>query len=273
MQAQAVLSLGAGVQSSTLALVAAKGMLDRTPVAAIFADTGWEPRAVYEWLDYLEAQLPFPVHRVTKGNIREDLLRSSMRGTHAEGSRCISPPLFTVNEDGSQGMVRRQCTEEYKLKPLRKKQRELMGLKKGARHQGEKLEVWIGISRDEAHRMKPSRDGWAVNRFPLIELGWSRADCLRWLEANGYPRPPRSACIGCPFRSDKEWLSLTDEEFEDACQVDDSLRNGAGYGRHRDMRGTVYLHAERRPLRVVSLNVQRNQQDLWGNECEGMCGV
>ena len=68
------LSLGAGVQSSTLALMIAHGELE--PVdAAIFADTGWEPKKVYAWLDWLEKQLPFPVHRVQRGNLREDLIQ------------------------------------------------------------------------------------------------------------------------------------------------------------------------------------------------------
>lgn len=51
-----VLSLGAGVQSSTLLPMAIEGELqiDR----AIFADTQWEPRAVYQWLEYL---MPLPM--------------------------------------------------------------------------------------------------------------------------------------------------------------------------------------------------------------------
>lgn len=40
-----VLSLGAGVQSTTLALMAAHGEFEQMPDCAIFADTGWEPRA------------------------------------------------------------------------------------------------------------------------------------------------------------------------------------------------------------------------------------
>jgi len=73
------LSLGAGVQSSTLALMIAHGELD--PVdAAIFADTQWEPRKVYEWLDWLEAEIqrcphPFPVYRVTQGSLREGIVQ------------------------------------------------------------------------------------------------------------------------------------------------------------------------------------------------------
>ena len=37
-----ILSLGAGVQSTTLALMAAHGEVE-APDCAIFADTGWEP--------------------------------------------------------------------------------------------------------------------------------------------------------------------------------------------------------------------------------------
>ena len=51
------LSLGAGVQSSTLALMIAHGELE--PVdAAIFADTGWEPKKVYVWLDWYFGGFP-----------------------------------------------------------------------------------------------------------------------------------------------------------------------------------------------------------------------
>ena len=49
-----VLSLGAGVQSSTLALMAAAGEVTPMPDAAIFADTQAEPAGVYRWLDWLE---------------------------------------------------------------------------------------------------------------------------------------------------------------------------------------------------------------------------
>lgn len=62
-----IISLGAGVQSSTLALMAVHGEITPMPDAAIFADTQAEPQSVYKWLDWLEMQLPFPVHRVTKG--------------------------------------------------------------------------------------------------------------------------------------------------------------------------------------------------------------
>lgn len=92
-----VLSLGAGVQSTTMALMAAQGEFDKMPDCAIFADTGYEPAGVYTHLDWLEAQLPFPVHRVTAGNIKDDHLD----GINTTGQRFASMPLFT--EGGGHG--------------------------------------------------------------------------------------------------------------------------------------------------------------------------
>jgi len=52
-KALVVISLGAGVQSSTMALMAANGELPK-PDCAIFADTGYEPKAVYRYLEFLK---------------------------------------------------------------------------------------------------------------------------------------------------------------------------------------------------------------------------
>ena len=70
-----VLSLGAGVQSSTLAMMFAKGELKPMPDFAVFADTQGEPKTVYQWLDWLETQLPYPVYRISKGNLAEEAIR------------------------------------------------------------------------------------------------------------------------------------------------------------------------------------------------------
>jgi hypothetical protein len=51
-----IISLGAGVQSSTMALMAARGLILPRPIGAIFADTQDEPASVYRWLD--RARLP-----------------------------------------------------------------------------------------------------------------------------------------------------------------------------------------------------------------------
>ena len=46
-----VISLGVGVQSSAMALMAAKGELPM-PDCAVFADTGAEPSSIYSYLEF-----------------------------------------------------------------------------------------------------------------------------------------------------------------------------------------------------------------------------
>jgi hypothetical protein len=129
----------------------------------------------------------------------------------------------------------------------------------------------IGISTDEAHRMKPSDKAYVTHSWPLIDLGMSRGDCLGWLERHNYPRPPKSACIGCPYHSDEHWLSLSPAEFSDAVEFEAAIQAGSiGFPT-----ATPYLHRSLVTLDKVdfSRNDPARQPDLFGNECEGMCGV
>src|SRR3974390_3296510 len=98
-----ILSLGAGGQSTTLALMGAQGGIEPMPDCAIFADTQWEPKAVYRHLEWLRSPgvLPFPVHVVTAGNIREHMLRSS---TMSSRKRFATAPWHLTMPDGSRGL-------------------------------------------------------------------------------------------------------------------------------------------------------------------------
>lgn len=267
-----IISLGAGVQSTTMALMAAHGEIGPMPDCAIFADTQWEPKKVYDHLNWLRSDnvLPFPVHIVSRGSLRQSILDRR----NVQGGRYAAVPWFTVNPDGSHGMGRRQCTHEYKLTPLMRKMRELLGVGPKDRIPKETVEVWIGISTDEAGRMKPASQQWQKSRWPLIEAGMSRRDCLRWLEKNNYPMPPKSSCLGCPFHNDHMWRDLRDnspEEWQDVLAMDEAMRKG----NKRGFVATEYMHAQRVPLAEVDLTTMEDlgQMNMFMNECEGMCGV
>ncbi len=239
-----VISLGAGVQSTTMALMAANEELPM-PDCAIFADTQWEPASVYKHLDWLESVLPFPVHRVSAGDIRDSI---------ATGS--YDPIPWHV----AAGMGRRQCTKQFKLYPIRKAVRVMLG---GLTPRGG-CEMWVGISRDEAHRMKPATVAYIENRWPLIEAGLSRADCVAKLERWGIAAP-RSACCGCPFLSDADWRERRRQpEWAETVALS-----------HRLAATGQYMHRSLRPLDQIDLRswADRGQPDLFGEECEGLCGV
>jgi hypothetical protein len=267
------ISLGAGVQSSTLALMAAHGEVGPMPQAAIFADTQAEPASVYTWLDWLEKQLPFPVYRVTAGNLKNEALRvrTSRKGRIYFRTAI---PFFTKAHDGHIGKItHRTCTADYKIQPLMKCVRKLAGIKRGQKTPG--LVQWIGISMDELQRVKPSREPWAATRWPLIEQRMDRAACLRWMTSRGYPTPPRSACTFCPFHSNAEWRHLQKNEpeaFAEAVEFDKACRNARQYSQ---LTSEAYLHRSCKPLDQIDFrsDVERGQLTFWNDECSGMCGV
>ncbi len=276
-----VLSLGAGVQSTTVLRMSIAGELPKLD-HAIFADTGWEPAEVYAHLDTLKkecADAGIEFHLVTAGNIREDAMRSRVRGIEdGTGMRAISMPLRTKDAAGGEGLVRRQCTREYKIDPIERCLRQdILGLKprqRAPRHPV--IDQWFGISVDELYRVRPNdkRKPWLNFVYPLVDMKpMSRGSCLAWAERNEWTAPPRSACIGCPYRSNAEWRDLqTDapEEFADAVAFDEAMRGKGGE------RGDLFIHRNCEPLKDVDLRTddERNGQiSLWNEECEGMCGV
>lgn len=266
-----VISLGAGVQSSTMALMFAHGELKPMPDCAIFADTGAEPKYVYDWLDWLETQLPFPVHRVMhKEGLRSNIIESATNNT-----RSAQPPFFTVPVTGAAtGSLRRVCTSEFKVGPIVRKVRELVGLK--YRQRGPKEVVvtqYLGISLDESIRMKPSRDKWIEHQWPLVEQRMRRLDCLEWMKKRGYPMPGRSACTFCPYHSEAEWQDLKanhPEDFADAVKIDEMIRDGI-----QGTKEKLYLHRSLKPLSEIEFKTAEDygQVNMFNEECEGMCGV
>ena len=110
-----VLSLGGGVQSSVLALMAGEGAFDRVPDCAIFADTHWEPPSVYEHIEWLRDRLSFPLHVVDNGrSLREDVKALT---NHSDSRSYVDIPVYLKGRDGEgDGIGRRQCTDNYKIR-------------------------------------------------------------------------------------------------------------------------------------------------------------
>ncbi len=259
-----VVSLGAGVQSTVMALQGDREMFGPRPDAAIFADTQWEPKGVYEHLDWLESELSYPVYRVTAGNLREDALNMKpVRST--TDKKFMAIPLFTDT-----GIGRRQCTYDYKILPIRKKTRELLGLKPKQRANNVFAETWVGISWDEMQRMKDSGLRYIKNRWPLLEHKMHRYHCQQWFAEN-YPDRvlSKSACIGCPFHNNALWREMKNNDptsWKDAVDFDAAIRDLTSQKQ--------YLHSKKIPLDEVDL---RNEEDMgqlsFLDECDGMCGV
>jgi hypothetical protein len=289
-----VQNCGCGRQSTCEVLMAVEGLTPR-PNLVIFSDTGWERKQSLRYWEQIivpaceRVGIPVmmtaaPYHRTTKGKfvgqlrtsgkgIRDDVLRSVREGTPVANAR-----FWTDTGKGTGKPLRRICTSEYKVEPITQAIRKHLGIKKGGRAAGVvQVEQWIGIATEERKRAT-GRSGltWSTLRYPLLEMGMSTTDCVQMIEDLGYPVPVKSACIGCPYRSDASWAKLQRDDpatFEDACDFDEKMRHPFGMGRLNDGRseadylagGAVretmtgalypaYLHKSCRPLREIDFS-------------------
>jgi hypothetical protein len=259
-----ILSLGAGVQSTTLLLMACHGKIKK-PNVAVFADTQWEPKEVYDHLNKLKTYSEkhgISVDIVTKGNLRKDALTTIISKNGKLYPKVVIPTFLQSADGDIKPAFMRACTSDYKIEIINSHLRKKYGVKKGQKH-----EKWLGISMDEIQRMKPSRVPEFEHVWPLIDLGMTRQDCISYMATVGWTAP-KSSCIGCPFHSDAVWLRMKNEqptEFQDAIDFDLKIRfmyQGA----------PQFLHRSGKPLAEVEFSHQK-QPDLFDMECEGMCGV
>ena len=247
-----IISLGWGVQSTALAVMAALG--DIEPVDyAVHADTTHERTDTYryaeKWTGWLEER-----------GLKVVTVKPDYSGViNTRGF--LSIPAYTETQEG--GRIKRQCTSDWKITPVRRWTR--------ANHNGAPVEQWLGISLDEVQRMKPSNVKYITNRYPLIERKMSRWDCKLYLERNGIEIPPRSACVFCPFHSRSEWRDIRDnapEDWEKAVEVDKAIRKARPpYD--------LFVNVQRKPLAECDFDneIDKGQLNLWDEECDGLCGV
>ena len=199
-------------------------------------------------------------------------------GTDARGVQRGGPvPTFTLNPDGSRGQSRRFCTDQWKLRPIRREIRRRLGVNPGRRvPAGTEVSVLIGFSVDEISRMKDPPGGWEVPSYPLIDAGLSRSDCAEWWSVNAPATAPplgRSACVICPFHSSSEWRRnvrdnpemITAAAAAEASGQEQQDRCGYGHILH-------FLHPRRIPL-LDALDADAAQGTLFDadTDCGGIC--
>jgi hypothetical protein len=258
-----IISLGWGTQSSALAFMSALGILPRAD-ACIFADTLYEREQTYEyakqWTPWLEER-GIPCYTVTNQQAAVDAGNKVTIPAYSPGARRV-------------GMLKRQCTTDWKIRPLR---RQIQALRKR-----QKVQLWMGITADEAQRQKQSDVRYLENVYPFLDpqmmpdgKTWTREDVKRWLGENSFGVPPRSSCYFCPFQGSKEWQALKHDhpgDFEKAVAFDAAIRD-------KRPPSPIYVHRKCVPLDAVDLRTEaelgQHEMSLdgfaWG-ECTGRCG-
>lgn len=274
-----VISLGLGVQSTALYYMSSMGEIPRADFA-IFADPGKEKTGTLKYLKFLQTWavinngIPIIVER--KKNLYRDLLVSE----NSTGQRFSSIPAYTKDENNSVGMLRRQCTREYKIDQVDKAIRRLLGV---PRIINQKVHVLQGITIDEIDRMTIPNVGWKINVYPFCNYAISktltqkiegnrksRNDLISWYNEHELPIPQKSSCVFCPYQSDAAWFEMKEKapsDFAAAVKVDEAIRDSTKKG----IKQKAFLHSTCKPLSQIEFS--KGNPDLWHGECSGNCHI
>jgi len=185
-----VISYGGGVQSTALVVLAMQ--------------RGWRIDEIVH-VDLLDAESP-----ATREYVKH--FARWLRETHRRDITVIqrdlygdmlANPAFTPAPwraaDGS-FMLRRQCTRQYKVEPIRRYLYD--------KYRRERIGLMLGISVDEFHRMRESDAKRIEHLYPLVDERLTRNDCRAILERAGLATPPKSSCWFCPYRSARSQAEL-----------------------------------------------------------------
>jgi hypothetical protein len=200
---------GGGTQSAAIAALICTGAL--RPDFGVIVDTQREVSQTWKYHDEIIvpalAKVGVTLHRVPKARYTNIDLWGGKDGDS------LLIPAFQ-NKTGEQGKLPTFCSNEWKSRVMQRFCRDLMPDSKG-------FDIWLGISRDEAHRMKTGHTGKWQYKHPLIDDGrmLSRQDCRDLVRSMGWPEPPRSRCWMCPNQGPAEWADLEKNWPADAAKA------------------------------------------------------
>ena len=181
-------SHGVGVNSAALAEV-----LGYRP-ERVFSDGGCEYNETYTYLE----NYPYEV----------TILHPIVEGCHTIEEWCHKLGHAPFSQ-------MRNCSDKWKHRPLE-------------RYYKPPCIVYIGIAYDERHRAKldekNTRRGKITYKYPLVENGIDRGDCIEIIRESGLTIPPKSGCWLCPLQSKASWWRLGRHHpdlFQRALAIDD----------------------------------------------------
>jgi len=230
-----VWSCGGGKQSAAIAALIIQGKLPR-PDAIIMADTRRERSATWR---YVAGVLQPALQAI---GLEIQIARASEYATvdlFDKHGKLLIPAYTTQN--GEIGKTRAFCSNEWKL---------FVVMRYLTAHGIRPCENWIGISTNEAHRMKDARVKWMSHVYPLCDLGISRQQCIEIAAKHGFPPAPKSTCYMCPNMSNATWREIRDDDPDDFQKAIDIEREA----RQRDPH--IYLHKSGVTLDKAPLGVE-----------------
>ena len=231
-----ILSFGGGQDSTTILykyLYDAEFRSEYAPnkFLVVMSDTGDEHPSTYKHIEYVKS--------LCEKNFIEFVLIIPDMGFHYENWQSLRSFYKLKNAIGSKAFPK-TCTDKLKLQPIYKFIENWLGKNYGVtvgRKKGfyefaekyEKINILLGIAAGEERRVADPNKLSKWQRlctqaiYPLIEIGYDRSECHKYIKSVGHEIPMPSNCMLCPFLSEIEllWLyKFYPEDYKDWVQME-----------------------------------------------------
>lgn len=239
-----IVAFGGGVDSTAMII----GMIEKQmPIDLImFADTGGERPNTYQHIKIFNEWL------VAKGYAEIVVVEKVRR----DGSReTLEQECHRRHNLPSIAYGFKSCSQKHKIAP----QDKYLNHWKPAKDcwkAGNKAVKYIGYDAGESRRADNAAkrdDPKYEYRYPLIDWGWEREDCLEAIDKAGLPNPGKSACFFCPSSKKHEIIDLYNT-YPDlmkraiAIETQAELTSIKGLGRNYAWKTIIELHEAQQPL-------------------------
>ena len=242
------MSYGGGKQTVAMITLVLEGKLPK-PDFIVMADTSREVVTTFEYLNRV-------VQPALKAiGLQVEIASHDLATVDLYRNDDLLLPTFT-RQNGSIGKLPTLCSNEWKQRVIRRWLRE-----RGVTD----TDVWLGISLDEAERMKGSGLNWYRHVYPLIEIApMHRSQCVTQIQKFGWEIPNKSRCKMCPNQSTLAWKDLkrrNDGDFAEAVALENEVRQ-------KDQH--VYFHPLAIPLEQA-VEQSELQKDMFDGCDSGYC--
>jgi hypothetical protein len=241
------LSYGGGIQSVSLLVLVAEGILPR-PTWTVIADTGREKRTTWEYMN--NVMQPYLDRKGT--GIKIEVAPHTLATKDLYGPTGLTlMPMYT-----REGRLPAYCSGHWKRDVIERWLR-LQGV--------ESCEQWLGFSWDEKHRRKENHRQWVRNVFPLCDRHITRDGCKLIIEKAGLPLPSKSRCYQCPHMTPEEWLEVkaSPEEFAAAMALEKRINE------NDPEQAGLFLYSGRVPLEMADFQKDIPEFPPLFRACEG----
>jgi len=252
-----VWACGGGVQSVAIAALIYTGKLPK-PNHSWIVDVGHEKSSTFEYVkEILQPKLlevGVELHIIKTLDYADNLFFGN--------KNAMKLPLYLI-ENGIVKKLSTRCSNSWKTR-ISNKWLKSKGVKR--------CDKWLGISIDEKQRVASSRLKWNVNKYPLVDMGITRSDCIDLIARMGWPKPDHSFCYICPNQSDMQWQQTKEnypDDFRKAVEAEKEIRG---------VNPNMFLHRSCNPLDEINFdNYKFNGfyvgKKYYGNKLQGVGGI